>query len=91
MLGELSDDVGVVIFGDDHDIVEGDSCKSTEHAGRQKRSTVSHMYEIMRKYGCMEFTTIVAAWELQAMMQSKAPVYHNSKDMKKGKEEVIKS
>merc|ERR1711865_98282 len=27
----------------------------------QKRSTVSQIYEIMKKYGCMEFTTIVAA------------------------------
>jgi len=27
----------------------------------QKRSTVSQIYEIMKKYGCLEFTTIVAA------------------------------
>jgi len=27
----------------------------------QKRSTVSQIYEIMKKYGCMEFTIIVAA------------------------------
>merc|ERR1711865_1235275 len=27
----------------------------------QKRSTVSQIYEILKKYGCLEFTTIVAA------------------------------
>ena len=39
----------------------GYSCKSVEHAVGHKRSTVLPIYEIMRKYGCMEFTTIVAA------------------------------
>ena len=37
-----TDDVGVVSFGDDHDVVEGDSCKSWDrsdpHSRRSMRS-----------------------------------------------------
>ena len=34
--------------------------------------------------------TTVLRRELEVMMQSKAPMYRNSKDMKEGQEEVIK-
>src|SRR5438067_1984541 len=55
-----TDNVGIVIFGADREIKEGQTVKRTRAIG-QKRSTVAQFVKVLEEQGALEYSIIVAA------------------------------